>query len=101
MHKHPEEFGHGAIEGVAGPEAANNASVGGAFIPLLSLGIPGPIVKKLEEVFLTAYNEPEFKKKAKELELPLYYLESKAHSEYLRSLDGSYRALWAEQPWVK
>jgi len=40
IHKHPEEFGHGAIEGVAGPEAANNASVGGAFIPLLSLGIP-------------------------------------------------------------
>ena len=40
MHEHPEEFGHGAIEGVAGPEAANNASVGGAFIPLLSLGIP-------------------------------------------------------------
>ena len=36
----PQEFGHGAIAGVAGPEAANNAAVGGAFIPLLSLGIP-------------------------------------------------------------
>ena len=38
--KHPEEFGRGAIEGVAGPEAANNAAAGGAFIPLLTLGIP-------------------------------------------------------------
>ena len=38
--KHPEEFGHGAIEGVAGPEAANNASVTGALVPLLTLGIP-------------------------------------------------------------
>src|SRR6187401_1965919 len=36
----PEEFGHGAIEGVAGPEAANNASVTGALVPLLTLGIP-------------------------------------------------------------
>jgi len=40
MSKNQKEFGHGAIEGVAGPEAANNAAVGGAFIPLLSLGIP-------------------------------------------------------------
>ena len=38
--KHPEEFGRGAIEGVAGPEAANNASVTGALVPLLTLGIP-------------------------------------------------------------
>jgi putative tricarboxylic transport membrane protein len=38
--KHPERFGQGAIEGVAGPEAANNAAAGGAFIPLLTLGIP-------------------------------------------------------------
>ena len=43
--KHPEEFGKGAIEGVAGPEAANNAAAGGAFIPLLTLGIPAnPVV---------------------------------------------------------
>ena len=38
--KHPEEFGRGAIEGVAGPEAANNGAAQGAFIPLLTLGIP-------------------------------------------------------------
>jgi len=38
--KHPEEFGRGAIEGVAGPESANNAAVGGAYVPLLALGIP-------------------------------------------------------------
>jgi putative tricarboxylic transport membrane protein len=37
---HPERFGSGAIEGVAAPEACNNAAVGGTFIPLLSLGIP-------------------------------------------------------------
>jgi len=36
----PERFGNGAIEGVASPEACNNAAVGGTFIPLLSLGIP-------------------------------------------------------------
>lgn len=39
--KHPEEFGKGAIEGVAAPEAANNSAVQSAFIPTLSLGIPG------------------------------------------------------------
>jgi len=39
--KHPEKFGKGAIEGVAGPESANNAASGGAMIPLLTLGIPG------------------------------------------------------------
>ncbi|MCX8023193.1 MAG: tripartite tricarboxylate transporter permease [Syntrophorhabdaceae bacterium] len=38
--KRPEEFGNGAIQGVAGPEAANNSAAGGAFIPLLTLGIP-------------------------------------------------------------
>lgn len=38
--KHPEEFGHGAIEGVAGPESANNAASQSAFIPLFVLGIP-------------------------------------------------------------
>ncbi len=40
LSKHPEEFGHGAIEGVAGPEAANNASSAGVLVPLLTLGIP-------------------------------------------------------------
>jgi putative tricarboxylic transport membrane protein len=39
--KNPEEFGEGASKGVSGPEAANNATVGGALIPLFSLGIPG------------------------------------------------------------
>ncbi|MCE5281862.1 MAG: tripartite tricarboxylate transporter permease [Deltaproteobacteria bacterium] len=38
--KHPERFGKGAIEGLAGPEAANNATAQAGFIPLLSLGIP-------------------------------------------------------------
>lgn len=41
LSEHPEEFGQGAIEGVAGPEAANNASTGGAMVPMLALGIPG------------------------------------------------------------
>ncbi|MFB9908916.1 tripartite tricarboxylate transporter permease [Allokutzneria oryzae] len=38
--KRPEEFGNGAIEGVAGPEAANNAAVAGVLVPLLTLGLP-------------------------------------------------------------
>jgi putative tricarboxylic transport membrane protein len=39
--KNPEEFGKGSIRGLAAPETANNAATGGAFVPLLSLGIPG------------------------------------------------------------
>ena len=42
--KHPEEFGKGAIAGVAGPESANNAAAGASFIPLLTLGIPSNAV---------------------------------------------------------
>jgi putative tricarboxylic transport membrane protein len=39
--KHPEQFGTGAIEGVAGPEASNNAAAAGAMVPMLALGVPG------------------------------------------------------------
>ena len=39
--KHPERFGHGAVEGVAAPEGANNSETGGALVPMLTLGIPG------------------------------------------------------------
>jgi putative tricarboxylic transport membrane protein len=45
--KTPERFGQGAIEGVAAPEAANNAAAGGAFIPLMTLGIPPNVVMAL------------------------------------------------------
>jgi putative tricarboxylic transport membrane protein len=41
MSKHPQEFGKGAIEGVAGPETANNSATAGAMVPLLTLGVPG------------------------------------------------------------
>lgn len=47
LSRHPERFGKGAIEGVAGPEAANNAAAGGAFIPLMTLGIPPNVVMAL------------------------------------------------------
>ena len=47
LSKTPERFGKGAIEGVAGPEAANNAAAGGAFIPLMTLGIPPNVVMAL------------------------------------------------------
>jgi putative tricarboxylic transport membrane protein len=48
LSKHPEEFGKGAIEGVAGPESANNAASTGAFVPMLALGLPtGPITAVL------------------------------------------------------
>ncbi|MBX3661995.1 MAG: tripartite tricarboxylate transporter permease [Burkholderiales bacterium] len=44
LSKHPERFGKGAIEGVAGPESANNSAATGAFVPMLALGIPtGPV----------------------------------------------------------
>jgi len=39
--KRPEEFGQGAVAGVAGPESANNAATSGAFVPMLALGVPG------------------------------------------------------------
>lgn len=39
--KNPEEFGKGAIDGIAGSEAANNSATGGAMVPTLALGIPG------------------------------------------------------------
>ncbi|GAA1875189.1 tripartite tricarboxylate transporter permease [Myceligenerans crystallogenes] len=45
--RHPEEFGHGAIEGVAGPEAANNAAAQTSFVPLLALGLPAHPVMAL------------------------------------------------------
>lgn len=45
--KHPEQFGKGAIEGVAGPESANNSATSGGFIPLFSLGIPSNVIMAL------------------------------------------------------
>lgn len=45
--RHPEKFGHGAIEGVAAPESANNAATSSGFIPLLTLGIPANVVMAL------------------------------------------------------
>jgi putative tricarboxylic transport membrane protein len=52
--KFPEKFGTGMIQGVAGPETANNAAVGGAFIPLLTLAIPSnPVMALLLGAFLT------------------------------------------------
>ncbi len=47
LSKHPEEFGKGAIEGVAGPESANNAAAQTSFIPLMTLGIPAHPVMAL------------------------------------------------------
>ena len=51
--KHPETFGHGAIEGVAGPEAANNAAAQTSFIPLLTLGLPAhPVMALMVGAFI-------------------------------------------------
>ncbi|MEK6235900.1 MAG: tripartite tricarboxylate transporter permease, partial [Planctomycetales bacterium] len=44
MSKEPEQFGHGSEDGVVASEAANNATVGGALIPLISMGIPGSVI---------------------------------------------------------
>jgi putative tricarboxylic transport membrane protein len=54
LSRHPEEFGHGAIEGVAGPEAANNAAAAGVLVPLLTLGLPSSATAA---VLLTAFQQ--------------------------------------------
>ena len=51
--KHPEQFGQGAVAGVAGPESANNAASTGAFVPMLALGLPtGPVTAVLMAALL-------------------------------------------------
>jgi putative tricarboxylic transport membrane protein len=52
--RHPQEFGRGAIEGVAGPEAANNAAAAGVLVPLLTLGLPSSATAA---VLLTAFQQ--------------------------------------------
>ena len=56
LSKHPEEFGKGAIEGVAGPEAANNAGAQTSFIPMLTLGIPTTPVLALMVAAMMIHN---------------------------------------------
>jgi putative tricarboxylic transport membrane protein len=56
LSKHPEQFGKGAIEGVAGPEAANNAGAQTSFIPLLTLGLPSNVVMALMVGAMTIHN---------------------------------------------
>jgi putative tricarboxylic transport membrane protein len=53
LSKTPEEFGNGAVAGVAGPESANNAASTGAFVPMLALGLPtGPVTAVLMAALL-------------------------------------------------
>lgn len=53
LSKHPQEFGQGAIEGVAGPESANNAAAQTSFIPLMTLGIPAhPVMALMVGAFI-------------------------------------------------
>ena len=53
LSKHPEQFGNGAVAGVAGPESANNAASTGAFVPMLALGLPtGPVTAVLMAALL-------------------------------------------------
>jgi putative tricarboxylic transport membrane protein len=53
--RHPERFGTGVVEGVAAPEAANNAASGGAMVPLLTLGVPGSATTAVMLGALTLY----------------------------------------------
>jgi putative tricarboxylic transport membrane protein len=53
--KHPEKFGHGAPEGVASPEAANNSAVIGAYLPMFALGIPGTAASAMMLMGLTMW----------------------------------------------
>src|SRR3712207_1186704 len=55
LSKHPEEFGRGAIEGVAGPEATNNASAAGGLVPMLTLGIPTTATAAVMLAAITSY----------------------------------------------
>ena len=55
LSRHPEQFGRGAIEGVAGPEAANNASAAGTFVPMLSLGLATNATAAVMLAALTSY----------------------------------------------
>jgi len=64
-------------------------------------GTPESIVKQVEEVFFKAVKEPEFLKKAGELELPLHFLDSRAYGEFLKSQDTFFRTLWEKRPWLK
>jgi putative tricarboxylic transport membrane protein len=54
--KHPEKFGTGVLEGVAAPEAGNNAATGGAMIPMLTLGVPGDAFTAVMLGALTIHN---------------------------------------------
>ncbi|MCG5211741.1 tripartite tricarboxylate transporter permease [Streptosporangium sp. KLBMP 9127] len=56
LSKHKEEFGEGAIEGVAGPEAANNAAFSGVLVPLLTLGIPTSATASMLLIAFQIYN---------------------------------------------
>lgn len=59
LSRHPERFGHGAVAGLAGPEAANNSATAGSMIPLLTLGIaPSAAVAVLTAAFLTHGVQP-------------------------------------------
>ena len=61
LSKKPEEFGNGAIEGVAGPEAANNAASAGVLVPLLTLGIPTSATARIN-IRLVADQHPDDQK---------------------------------------
>jgi putative tricarboxylic transport membrane protein len=56
LSKHKEEFGEGAIEGVAGPEAANNANAAGVLVPLLALGLPTSATAAIMLVAIRNFN---------------------------------------------
>jgi putative tricarboxylic transport membrane protein len=56
LSKKPEEFGQGAIEGVAGPEAANNASAAGVLVPMLALGLPTSATAAIMMSAFQSYN---------------------------------------------
>jgi putative tricarboxylic transport membrane protein len=58
LSRHPEEFGKGAIAGVAGPESANNSGTAGAFIPLLTLGLPSNAIMAILLGALMIYGMP-------------------------------------------
>ncbi len=63
-------------------------------------GTPATVISMLEGAFMKAKDNPEFLKKAKELDLPLLFMDSKSYGEYLKQQMVHYRGIWQKDPWM-
>jgi tripartite-type tricarboxylate transporter receptor subunit TctC len=63
-------------------------------------GTPAPIISILEESFMKVKDNPEFLEKAKKLDLPLLFMDSKSYAEFLKKQEMHYRSIWEKEPWM-